>query len=271
VAKPLRLRWSLPDEYVESLRAKLIDNRHYDPDLLVGHEDVDVFKPDGSPLLMFRKGVLPGKVCGRAYHTLYYAAVPSTNRGDAAGGRHRRTKLNGTLSNTLESVPVLSGAVGYLRCRATKYTAENVRGWCHALPFVQAVNDVFRDQLPDRYEAQMTAVHRTARELVIPGTAFTTVTVNLNFRTHVHKDKGDLQEGFGVLSVLDGGEYTGGLLVFPKWRVAVEMRMGDVLLADVHEYHGNTPIVGVGNYARLSTVFYYHTATLRCGGSIEAG
>jgi hypothetical protein len=35
------------------------------------------------------------------------------------------------------------------------------------------------------------------------------------------------------------------------------MRDRDVLLADVHEWHGNTPLLGVpGGYQRISTVFY---------------
>jgi hypothetical protein len=262
----------LPDAYVESLRRKFIDQRHLDPDLLVGREDTDIFKPDGSPLLLFRRLALDPEVCWPAYYPLRYAgSVLSSNRGDAAGGRYRPLKLDGTLSNTLQSDPVSSGVAGYLRCRATKYTAGHVRGWFRVLPFILAINDVFRRELPARYEAQMAAVRRTPRELVIPGTAFTTVTVNRNFRTAVHKDKGDLKEGFGVMSVLEGGSYEGGYLVFPKWRVAIDMRTRDVLLADVHEYHGNTPTVGVeGRYDRISTVFYYHTRMRRCGNGAPA-
>ena len=36
----------------------------------------------------------------------------------------------------------------------------------------------------------------------------------------------------------------GGCLVFPKYRIAVDIRSQDVLLCDVHEYHGNSPITG---------------------------
>jgi hypothetical protein len=148
----------------------------------------------------------------------------------------------------------------------TEYTAKDVQGWFGVLPFIRAVDDVFQRELPDRYEAQMRAVQETPSEYIIPGTVFTTVTVNRNWRTAVHKDKGDLKDGFGVMSVLDAGEYQGGYLCFPKWRVAVDMRSQDVLLADVHEYHGNTPISGEeGEYERLATVLYYRTNMRRCG------
>jgi hypothetical protein len=140
-----------------------------------------------------------------------------------------------------------------------------VEGWVKVLPFVQAVNDVFQRECPERYDAQMQAVARTHPYYVIPRTAFTTVTVNRNYQTAVHKDKGDLPEGFGVMSVIRAGEYAGGYLVFPRWRVAVDMRSRDVLLADVHEWHGNTPILGAaGRFNRLSCVFYFRTNVRRC-------
>jgi hypothetical protein len=268
VVRTIRLHSFVPDEIVEGWRGKLIDERHFDPALLIA-EDADVYRPDGTPLLVFRRGVLPFLICQRAYGPLIEAAVPSYNRGDAAGGRYHRTKKDGTLSNTLGSDPVLSGIIGHYdepRCRVTEYTASQVREWHSILPFIRAVNDVFERELPDRYNAQMRAVRKTHPRYIIPGTAFTTVTVNRNWRTHVHKDKGDLAAGFGVMSVIEAGDYEGGLLVFPKWRVAVDMRTQDALLADVHEYHANTPIVGVeGGYERISTVMYYRTGMLRCG------
>jgi hypothetical protein len=54
-------------------------------------------------------------------------------------------------------------------------------------------------------------------------------------------------------------------LVFPQYRVAVDLGTRDVLLADVHEWHGNTPLVGAGGeYERVSCVFYYRTGMRHC-------
>jgi hypothetical protein len=141
-----------------------------------------------------------------------------------------------------------------------------VENWLRVLPFIHAVDQVFQTEAPDRYAAQKSACAQTPQEFVIPGTCFTTATINLNFRTAVHRDAGDLAEGLGVMSVLDAGTYDGCFLCFPKWRVAVDMRCQDVLLADVHEWHGNTPFVGVeGEYERVSTVLYFRRQMLKCG------
>jgi hypothetical protein len=152
----------------------------------------------------------------------------------------------------------------------TAFTRDNLGRWGEMLPLVRAADAVFRTACPGRYAAQMAAVRRTPPDFVIPGTAFTTVTVNRNLRTRCHKDSGDLAAGFGVISVLRAGEYAGGHLVFPKYRVAVDLRSRDVLLADVHECHGNTAIVGEpGTYERVSTVYYFRERMTECGSAEE--
>jgi hypothetical protein len=108
----------------------------------------------------------------------------------------------------------------------------------------------------------MEAVRRTHPDWVIPGTAFTTLTVNHNWRTAMHKDDGDLQEGFGVLTAM--GEWDGCHLIFPKYRVAVDMEECGVLLADVHETHCNSPFIGDEEHDRMSVVFYYRTGMPAC-------
>lgn len=48
------------------------------------------------------------------------------------------------------------------------------------------------------------------------------------------------------------------------------MNDGDVLLADVHEWHGNTPLVPTRwPYERISFVFYYRAKMLECGSAAE--
>jgi hypothetical protein len=63
------------------------------------------------------------------------------------------------------------------------------------------------------------------------------------YPTGVHTDKGDLEEGFSTIACLRRGEYAGGQLVFPAYRVAVDMHDGDLILMDAHEWHGNVAIV----------------------------
>lgn len=275
MVRTIKLDCAHIDEYINTLIEKPIDDSAYDE--LISAEDVDVLKPDGSPLLMFRHKALPPGVCTKAYPALLKAAKQSNNRGAAAGGWEYRVKNDGTISNTNHAIPAKSGVIGYFDrtarfpyCRTTEYTAENVKGWNAALPFIRAVNEVFARACPERYEIQKRIAERTRPEYVIEDTAFTTVTVNRNFRTAVHKDAGDLPEGFGVMSVIQAGEYAGGYLVFPKYRIAVDMRTRDVLLADVHEFHGNAPIVGTpGEFNRIACVFYYRTKMIHCKSPVE--
>jgi hypothetical protein len=274
MVRTIRLISTLTDEAADALKATSLDWRHYG--ILLAGEDVDVYKPDGSPLLLLRHEALPEDVCRKARPALRHAARTTLNRGVAAGGRRTaRVKRDGTLSKTTYAPGVESGIIGYFDrtarepyCRTTAFTWEDLRRWRAVQPFIRAVDGVFAWELPDRHAAQMRAVRATPPEYVIGGndpTAFTTVTVNRNYRSAVHKDKGDLREGFGVLSVLRHREYEGGYLCFPKYRVAVDLRTRDVLLADVHEWHGNTPLVGTeGEYERISCVFYYRTNMRHC-------
>lgn len=80
------------------------------------------------------------------------------------------------------------------------------------MPLVHEVDDVFRSWVPDRYAAQLYVVHK-APDWHLHGAAFTTLTVNKNFRTAYHTDKGDLKVGFSTITTL--GEYEGSLLVLP--------------------------------------------------------
>ena len=97
---------------------------------------------------------------------------------------------------------------------------------------------------------------------LVPDTVFTTITVNKTFRTACHRDAGDLDSGLSNLLVLGTGDYTGGYLVFPEYRVAVNVRPGDLLLVNNHEViHGNTPIVlnnpDDATCERISVVCYF--------------
>jgi hypothetical protein len=261
----LRLYSCLSKSYAETLRCQLVGKRHYKR-LIVA--DADVYKPNGQPLLKFRKAVLSAHNCRLAFPALIRAATPSLTRGDAAGKGEVKIRRSGKRSLWRETEPVLSGLIGAYdkpACRTTRFTADQVKYWFSVLPLIREVDRVFRATMPDRHAAQMLAVKRTPPQFIIADTSFTTVTVNRNWRTLVHRDAGDLKEGFGVMSVLDAGKYTGGYLIFPRYEVAVDMRCQDVLMADVHELHGNSPLVGKeGEYERIACVFYYRSRMAKC-------
>jgi hypothetical protein len=265
----IQLSRQLPAKHVAALRGKLLDWRHYRT--VLSREDADVYMPNGEPLLMLRHRALPMAECEAARDSLLRVATLNDNR--PSGPRKKRMRKDGTQSKQLVTPKVYSGIAGYFEanprrpfCGATSFTARRVNQWQRIVPFVQAVDDVFRDVCPPlRYASQNIAAMSTEPELVIAGTTFTTLTVNRNYTTVVHKDQGDLEAGFGVIACLREGDYTGGLLVFPAFELAVDLRDRDVLLCEVHQWHGNTRIIGTeGEYDRLTTVLYYRTKMIDC-------
>lgn len=146
-------------------------------------------------------------------------------------------------------------------CRMTAWTRDHPREWNSAvIPLVQQIDRQFAQLLPNRHQVQFHRASQTP-DFQIPGTAFSTMTVNYNYQSANHKDAGDLDEGFGNLIVLErdkcmgGGDkvagatrYEGGLLGFPQYGVALDVRQGDFCAVNVHEWHCNTRIApSIGN------------------------
>ena len=65
----------------------------------------------------------------------------------------------------------------------------------------------------------------------------------------------------------EGGNYTGGKLILPEYRVAVNVRPGDLLLINNHfGIHGNDEIiVGDDKSDRYSLVCYFREGMLKLG------
>jgi hypothetical protein len=153
-------------------------------------------------------------------------------------------------------------------CRTTQFTKEEVAKWANTVPLIQHADKWFQRLVPTRHAIQLARARKTS-QYQIAKTAYSTITLNYDWRTACHKDKGDLEEGFGNLLVLEKAKsgypdcpgFTGGLLGFPRWGVAVDVRQGDFLAMDVHEWHCNTPITGTG---RLSIVAYLRKGMIKC-------
>lgn len=152
--------------------------------------------------------------------------------------------------------------------RATSYTAREPEKFAMAFPFLQTLAKGFKELLPWRYNNQMEAAKKLDSGYLVPGTPFTTITVNKTFRTAAHYDAGDLNSGLSNLLVLsNNGNYKGGYLIAPEYRVAVNVRPGDLLLINNHEVmHGNTPIELLDEEAeRVSLVCYFREKMLELG------
>ena len=182
-----------------------------------------------------------------------------------------------------------------LPCRLTHFTRTNYDKYKEGLPFIQRIDQMFQKLIPDGYQKQLDQANKKPH-LKIPETAFSTITINRNFRTALHRDAGDYKDGFGNLTVIERGKYHGGYTIFPQFGVAVDVRNGDFLAMDVHQWHSNTPIhetnedrkynekldpafkdnpevgtVGIYNkYTRLTFVCYLREKIAKCPDEIPA-
>jgi hypothetical protein len=151
--------------------------------------------------------------------------------------------------------------------RATAYTQNHYDKFKLSFPFLQSLDKGYKKLLPWRWGNQRAAADKVDPRFLVPKTVFTTVTVNKTFRTACHRDAGDFTEGLSNLLVLsNNGKYTGGYLVFPEYRTAVNVRPGDLLLVNNHEImHGNTPIETYDDGERISLVCYLREKMLELG------
>ena len=229
-------------------------------------EDADVFAEKGADekgsksvlLLRFRKGRIPKPVTDQFYDaTIQFAKVLTSNRGTFQGTKLKRNKGGSKrkyiMSNIFgfmdgwgpsqkqyfnkNHIPIPPEAV-----RPSAFNLKFPERFQKTLPLLRAVDSEYKRLVPDKYALQRKKANQV-RSFSIPGTAFTTVTLNLNNVSQVHTDKGDDDEGFGNLTVIEHGPaYTGGETCFPQYGLGVDVRTGDVLFMNVHEPHSNLPI-----------------------------
>ena len=264
-------------------------------------KSIDVYYEDetGKKILLarFRKNVIPLKLANIALEELEEASKKKHDNRGAAGGaldlkklpnyvntqemvkrskyviRGYRSLKGGHLVNQIIGNQVSSNIIGYYdkpdrnlgkgapQCRLTQFNKNHMEKFQKVIPFIQAINTQFRKLIPEQYRKQYRRAHQT--DFKIDKTAFSTVTINHNWRTALHQDSGDFKEGFGNLVVCEKGKYKGGYTGFPQFGVAFDVRQGDFLAMDVHQWHANTALKGK-NYVRMSVVCYLREKMIRC-------
>ena len=181
---------------------------------------------------------------------------------------HKRNKIHKTKKRYSHSNTIATDIHGVPMCRMTKFTRDEPAKWKCVVPLVAEVNTQYKKLVPELYNKQYTRASMVP-QFQIENTAYSTITVNYDWRTSIHKDKNDYDEGFGNLTVLEKAKsghpdckgYTGGYIAFPKFGVCIDIRQTDALAMDVHQYHANTEIIGEG---RLSVVCYLRKKMIDC-------
>ena len=265
-AKEVFVEAKMTNDEIKAKEGTYFDGKGY----TIFDEDVDVYAMiDGKKKLIakLRKQVIDPAIIKTGWEGFWIAAGPSRNRGAAAGpiavksnywknrnpvnisGWSANETLQGKVSKMRINNNVFSSVLGYfnatpfmkLPCRITSYTMRYWKYYKHGLPFIHAIDSCFKSLVPDKYALQRKAAEQMPL-VHIAGTSFSSVTINRNFRTALHKDDGDFKEGYGNLSVIERGWYHGGYTVMPEFNIGFNVRTGDFLAMDVHQWHCNTEL-----------------------------
>lgn len=276
-----RLRSRISAEELETKKGKILTDDDYN---LLVTRDAIIRKPDGPVLAIYRRRAIPEALAEQSFPILQELRQDTANRGMAGGSKRfrlasgRRTEAKRVQSQIVGAFDP-QGPRKY--CRLTAWTAREPGKWQEVWPLLTFIGEAMKADTPDRYAAQMEYVERTQPEWIIPGTPFSTITVNNSYPTGVHTDKGDLDEGISTLAVFRRGDYSGGVFVMPEFRVGFDLGDRDLLLLDAHEWHGNTALVcnECGKpmerrhvkckAERISVVSYFRTKMVECGSGAD--
>ncbi|MGD0792055.1 MAG: hypothetical protein ABR920_09815 [Terriglobales bacterium] len=251
-------------------------------DIKIATKECRVDKPDGSLLFMLIKGAILENVWRPAYQLLRTVSGDLSNRPNVIGSNLRLPTMrkNGSVSNfnmapkavvakfggnadLLGFYKYKNPAPGVVDCAPTAWTEGKNGGlspvYSGCIDFIRKVDEVYRLMLEPEYKRQKAVVQAVPPNFRILDTAFTTLYVLRNAPTAVHTDDFDAEGTFGCMASL--GEWEGNALVFPKYRIGCNYQPGDVILADVHEMHGNLPLL---SGERVACVFFVRTGMNQC-------
>lgn len=236
-----------------------------------------VDKESGRTLGILLKGILKKeKALIEAGRRLITYRATSVRRADASGERKSFYSTGGQKDKMIHhGASVVSSIVGYADadnyhpCRQTAlYRKHRELFDTDTIHLIRRISQLFKEYCPQEYALQKGFIDECNQNLVLNDTVYTTLTVNVDWQTATHRDKGDFHAGLGNLSVFKYGgndlQYTGGELMLPEFKVAFNMEEGDVLFMDVHEVHCNNTIQGKG---RVSLICYAREQIkARCDG-----
>ena len=289
--KLLKLNPILNEEQISALKGTF-----FSADLIKHHitEDTKIVNENGDILAVFKKNAVPKEVIDKCRSSFRKSISKTNNRGQAAGPIPPEFKIGdkidgltigkikgnrfypllrtGKLSKSPKSRAVKSAIIGFSDrypripyCRTTMWTQRNWKEYNNCLEYIKYVDAFFKQHAPARYKIQKKMAEQSSQDFIIKDTAFSTVTVNKNFRTAGHYDNGDLKEGFGNLGVISQGQYDGAITVIPRYGIGLDLKDGDLAIFDVHELHGNTETTTKSFYERISVVCYYREKMIYCG------
>jgi len=205
-------------------------------------------------------------------------------------GKPSKMRVNNQVSSTPIGFFEGTKSLGINKpCRLTYHTTQSLQQYEGGKPYLHDLDRWYKKVRPLEHKRQLERANLQP-DYKIDHTAFSTITMNRNFRTALHQDAGDYG-GIAVLSCLEYGRYRGCLFMIPRYGIGIDLRQDDILVADVHQYHCNSeiwttpeddeynaslPKVFKGNpevgtvgayedYSRITFVSYLREKLINCG------
>ena len=218
------------------------------------YENTDCYVGD-KLLFSFRKKVLDNKKWLPIAKTHLQKPILTSGNRKMAGITKSRV-YSGIIGYYDRLTPQMKLLLGvHKAARATAFTANYPIDWQSVRPMFQILSKWYKKVSPFYYNIQKKEASRVEKNLLIPHTVFSTVTVNKDWRTATHTDRGNFSDALSCIAVL-GENFSGGLLGFPRYKVVVAVEPGDAILMDGHEPHCNTELKIQNNGTRFSMVCY---------------
>lgn len=223
---------------------------------------------------IFLKNVMKDEKLLKAGRNMLVYKKASIRRANASGERNFFIPKSGHDKPVHLGASVNSSIVGYADadnyhpCRQTAlYRKHKELFDTETKKVVQEISKLFKIYCPVEYELQENFIKECNQNLVINDTVYTTLTINHDWQTACHTDKGDFEAGLGNLTVFNYDNFNGGEIMFPTYKIAFNIQEGDVLFMDVHKPHCNNKLEGKG---RIGLVCYAREQIkVRCSQSTK--
>lgn len=242
------------------------EGQHYnesDFNIIIENTEKVYLQNKKNLLFSFHKNVLNNEVyfplLEKNYHNCNYHILTSAKRKIATGEKLQEKRTPSGIIGFIDTITpqhkkLLKGISN--GARKTKFLAKKEKQWKETLPLYKDIDQIFKKALPKYYLNQRKEYDKIIPELKIAKTNFTTITVNRNWRTATHTDKGDLISGLSCIACIGNNKYKGGYLGFPKQKILVKMEPGDVIFMNSHQPHCNTSLHVGKQGVRYSLVCY---------------
>ena len=236
---------------LQKLRFTYLSDSKYALDTLT--ESTICYYPNGDVLALFLKGdifkssrkalpaLIPESIRDLAFEGL--SQIPF----DPDDGFHKpkRRATRGAIDWNPDAKELVFGYTDAGTIELTKATEAQVKHYEKVLPLIRLMNAIYARILPKEYAAagMYTVARKRFRQ---GGTTFTTITVNRNCPTALHKDSYN-HPGLIAMTTLAAPGTTGGEFCFPQYALKVPVKPGDLLIAATNrEWHCNlSPVVGL--------------------------